>query len=223
MAVGLCVSPLLQPTQKPDPDCSQSFRGSTLSERFVMLPFFCLFLLMHPNSAPDISCEFGDQTATATIDYCKQLSHDELYAYLESLGKRKRFKLLLQIYQSKIRYSSRALVVAAIEMNSQQAVALCKSFPLGSSGWQLAFHVLDCHPRSEVIGYIKEVASSGNPDLRSHCYLVCKKAGWADLVPEATKDLLLDTKSILPKTFWVQTHRDIASYYLTAIKRAKGN
>jgi hypothetical protein len=152
------------------------------------------------------------------VAYCKTLSYGDCQAFIERLGKMRRFADLEKIFNSDVDCESYAATVYASELSSTEVVAFCKKFPVGSANWESAFDVLGTHPRKHVIAYVKEIAHSRSPRIRALCYLVCTNTQWEDLIPIAQQDLsniiVLYFDNLFPETLG-----RIAARYLQTCKR----
>jgi hypothetical protein len=134
-----------------------------------------------PNSPNDIA---------SIVDYAKRLAdtekwpHDKLCRYLDKLDKQGNLIALEAICRADI--SGYAGILCVRHSNSEKAIALCTTLP-GIYGRD-AVCGLEEHPRKAVIGYLKQIAQSSDPDLRELCYHLCRRMGWPDLQVEAEQD-----------------------------------
>ncbi len=94
--------------------------------------------------------------------------------------------------------SAYACGLLAESMVAGDAIAYCKSLPVGSAKWRSAFWTLRYRDRESVIDYIRSVASSGTPSVLAQCYLMCGTSGWPDLLREAHKDRDSKAAAVLP-------------------------
>jgi hypothetical protein len=124
------------------------------------------------------------------VQHCKDLSLAETYAYIDGLGKAKRFHDLAAIYNSgEVSDAPYAATVHVRELDTEKAIALFNQFRFGSPNYHGALSGLAAHPRAAVIGYFKKAASSSDPMVRAKCYRICMAENWGELVDLAKDDL----------------------------------
>jgi hypothetical protein len=142
-----------------------------------------------------------------------QLSTYKAKAYIEQLGREKRLDTLLYLAYSKQPYALDALAVYVSSTDASDAVRLCRCCGPrnGDRRWEHAFHALSAHRSEQVLDYIKQVHRAGDASVRMHCYLLCLRVGWDDLLEQAEADKndtrVADPSSGQPLSFFANTYR----------------
>jgi len=156
------------------------------------------------------------------VSHAKTLSKEALTKFLEKLAEMKDFDSLAAICQSDLPNRGLAVRVYARCISSDKVIAFCANFPLESYEWRAAFWELQRHPKKKVIGYIKQIATSSNPEVRYLCYELCDQQEWGELEEYAKKDSR--NKSWIFLNNVTETLGERASRYLDHCKeRRTGN
>jgi hypothetical protein len=109
--------------------------------------------------------------------------------FANGLARRGDVASLRIISQSGLSDSAAATGVLVSVVDADEAVRLCRSFPIGSADWRAGTYNLRWHPKAKVEGYLKEVATSTtDPDARHLCYGACQWLGSDVLVELARQD-----------------------------------
>jgi hypothetical protein len=130
-----------------------------------------------------------DKDIVDVVKHCKKLSLQEFHQFVDELGSKKQFNLLTQIYNAQLPCGWYAATVYARELDEDKVIGFCTQFDLDSDNWSAATWALSSHRKMAVIGYIKQIATSAKPYARAQCYMVCRNAGWDDLVEMAKSDV----------------------------------
>lgn len=121
-----------------------------------------------------------------SIAELRRLPPLEYAKYVEELGRRHNFAALEELCKSHFGY---AITVYTESLGDKEAIAFCKSFPVGTYEWDHAFWGLSAHPHDAVIGYVKKTCNTKDSWVRKSCYSLCLKAGWDDLIENAKRDV----------------------------------
>jgi len=151
------------------------------------------------------------------VEKARGLSYAAFRGHLRELGSEKKLKELMAILKSDLPGSYLAATEIVEALEAEAAVAFCKSLTTGSQEWESAFCALSHHPKDKVIGYIKQTATSPNRVVRAHCYYLCGRMRWDDLVDLATRDLTDDRPLTLPNEREIPTLGKKAKRYLDRV------
>jgi hypothetical protein len=164
-------------------------------------------------------CE--DKRLTDIVYHCGHLPMQDYISYVDELGRHKDFAALSAICRSDVPYNFLAAGAYAQYMDSDKVVSFCMQLPLSTWSWREAFSVLHKHPKEAVIGYIMQVATSKDPEVRAICYEVCQKAGWNDLRKHAEIDQHSKELLTSPGTPLLGTLGMYAKNYLESLQANK--
>jgi hypothetical protein len=125
-----------------------------------------------------------------------------------------------------VKNASTAPLVAGAYVSSisvEQAILFCSSLELGSDVWVSAFLGLRSHPKTAVIGYVKQVSTSAIPSVRYWCYCLCESMRWHELIATATKDRGNDTTVTYTGSPTSETVGKAATLYLKRVCGFRSN
>jgi hypothetical protein len=154
----------------------------------------------------------------ATVEYAKTLSEQKLIRYINQLGKKKDFARLKAIYNCDFPNSQLAAKTYSRILESEKAIAFCTRLEIGSINWRAAVFGLAYHPKDQVIGYLKQLATSSIAEARWCCYEVCLANKWNDLLTLAKADLNNKTKVEVVGIF-ESTIGEVASKYINGFPK----
>jgi hypothetical protein len=152
------------------------------------------------------------------VERCKMMPVDDFVRYLHGLGKAKDFAALDAIRRAPIPGNFLAAGPHARYMDHRRVLAFCRGFKVNSLCWREAFWGLSAHPKQYVIGYIRKVAESDDPDVRAISYYVCARAGWDDLRKNAIIDVNSREILLSPGTPLMGTLGRAARDYLDSLE-----
>jgi len=163
----------------------------------------------------------------AHIDACKDMNREEFTNYLAGLSKAHRIGDLrtLATHHELTPFGVLAVGEFARQLSTDELIVYCCKSSLGSMPWRVAFYALSQpeRHREEVIEYVKQIATSSNPDARAVCYWICARRKWDDLVAQAKNDAASKDKVEGPtNTFFGIFNQlgDVASYYLWTLRES---
>src|SRR5262245_49385863 len=114
------------------------------------------------------------------VMHAKQLKPEEFDRYVDELGRKKDFAALEALYRADFqlqpgyKFTPRSSYAAAVycrNLDPERAVAFCTRLELGSSAWVAGAAGLLDHPRGQVVGYFKQVATTSDMRVRCLCYV----------------------------------------------------
>jgi hypothetical protein len=174
----------------------------------IELPTSCAIIL-------GLCCSLGDvQTPRNT----NQLTVSELAAYLENLGKERRFDELKAFATSSHMYRFLATSAVVKYLPTDEAIAYCDQLKFGTGNWQGAFFTLVNHPKKKVIPYLARVYNKGDCG-KVFCYEICRREKWPEFAEQARKDLSEYSSAVLFPNSPVETVAEYAQRYLSAITK----
>jgi hypothetical protein len=180
----------------------------------------CILLLslLPAHGIPD-----GSADPKIIVDYLRSLNKTSLVAYCAELEKKHDKRCLRIIAEADVEYSYIAAGNYVALLTPEDAIAYCTRLDLGSAIWSSAVYALQKHPKADVIGYIKQVATSKIREVRYICYQLCRATGWDDLVPFARQDIIDNdtTEPILPNMPFGASVSGQARKYLQSIGKSK--
>jgi hypothetical protein len=182
-----------------------------MRRRPLSLAILLAVVFTHPLRV--LSGDNRPKTVADAVKYSNTLSSREMITYAKDLADRKDFKSLRAIALADCKNSFIAARSLSEALPSTEAVAFCASLPINSMGWRGAMYGLRKHPKEQVIGYIKQLATSSLPDVRWCCYDVCQAESWDDLLENARNDLGNRARLNVPKLF-VSTIGEAANLYI---------
>src|SRR5262249_9402146 len=90
------------------------------------------------------------------VEYCAALwrQHPGRFRqFVNKLAHGKRFDVLQAIYDAESAFSAQAAEEVAATLDSDNVVAFCRQFKIGSRNWEGAFMAFRCHEKKRVIDY----------------------------------------------------------------------
>jgi hypothetical protein len=109
--------------------------------------------------------------------------------FLEQLAKKGDFSALRAICQSDAPFNEFAAEHAVWALSPDAAIRFCRELIPGSHTWVAAVLALNRFPKTQVIGYIREMVTQDDPFIRYACYKLCSMNKWDDLAYYAEKDV----------------------------------
>jgi hypothetical protein len=160
----------------------------------------------------------------ALLDSCKNMDREEFAKFLAGLSKDHRIDDLrsLAAHHELTPFGVQAVGEYAGQLSTDELIVYCCKSSLRSMPWRVAFYTLSEPKRrkEDVIEYVKQIATSSNPDARAVCYQICTRRKWDDLMAQAKNDVHSKEKLVGPTTYFGYFGElgHVASHYLGTLR-----